>query len=710
MTDRQRNTFILVLVAGLIAASAVVIAAKRTVLGLDLKGGVQLTYKALPTAQTKVVTPDALARAVDVMRQRTDQLGVSEPQISTYGTDQIQVGLPDVANLSQAERLVGTTARLEFYDWEANVLAPNGKTVASQLAVGDQAASTISQGAGAPGAGSLPLYQAVRLAAKQPASPNKSNARKGPAYYIFAKSGSAACAKAARHYHVKPVVGQPCYLAGPENTIGDLKIDLQSVGVPLSAGQLMTVKQGWVVVEAAYRHYGQQPRPSDPSAQFFVMRDHVALFGNEITNPQQSTDSAGQPDVAFGFTGAGGNAFQNVTAAIAKRGELQSPPGQKLFQHFAVALDTQLVTVPFIDYTTNPDGIPTDNGAIIQGGFTISSANSLAQQLRLGALPIQLKQIASSQVSATLGKQALNKGLLAGLIGLIAVVIFLLSYYRVLGLIATAGLFVYGLYFFALIKLIPIVLTLPGIAGLILTIGVAADANIVIFERVKEEIRAGRSIRQGIITGYRKGLTAIIDANVVTIMTAFILFVLAVSDVKGFAFTLGIGTFASLFTAVMATQAILTTMGNSRVISRPSLLGAAGKKRAWRFDFMGASRYFFSMSGIILLVGALAIGGKGLNLGIDFTSGTRVTLGLQHAATEAQVRSIVSAAGGTDAIIQRVSGDPTLGPYGFQIESKKLQPSSVTQVRTNLDTRFGLRANTTGGQDFSFSSVGPSFG
>ena len=111
-----------------------------------------------------------------------------------------------------------------------------------------------------------------------------------------------------------------------------------------------------------------------------------------------------------------------------------------------------------------------------------------------------------SQVSATLGKQALHKGVLAGLVGLLAVAIFLLAYYRVLGVIAVGGLLVYAVYFFALIKLIPIVLTLPGIAGLILTIGVAADANVVIFERVKEEIRAGRSIRQGIAIGYRKGL------------------------------------------------------------------------------------------------------------------------------------------------------------------------------------------------------------
>src|SRR6202035_1955311 len=177
----------------------------------------------------------------------------------------------------------------------------------------------------------------------------------------------------------------------------------------------------------------------------------------------------------------------------------------------------------------------------------------------------------------TLGKQALHQGLIAGLAGLIVVAFFLIAFYRMLGVIATAALVVYAIYFYALIKLIPITLTVPRIAGLILTIGVAADANVVIFERVKEEIRAGRSIRQGIITGYRKGLTAIIDANVVTIMTAFILFVVATAEVQGFAFTLGIGTFVSLFTAVMATQAILTTMGDSRMISTPSALGAGRK-------------------------------------------------------------------------------------------------------------------------------------
>jgi SecD/SecF fusion protein len=206
------------------------------------------------------------------------------------------------------------------------------------------------------------------------------------------------------------------------------------------------------------------------------------------------------------------------------------------------------------------------------------------------------------------------------------------------------------------------------------------------------------------MTGYRKGLSAIIDANVVTIMTAFILFVLATSDVKGFALTLGIGTIVSLFTAVMATQAILTTMGSSKVISRPSALGAGGKKRVWHYDFMGASRYFFSLSGVILLIGALAVAGRGLNLGIDFTSGTRITAALERNATQPQVSSVVSAAGASGAVVQRIS-NKGLGNNVFQISSKKLGSAGGTKVQSALQRRFGIRPGT-----FDNTSVGPTFG
>src|SRR5215469_849563 len=208
MTDRQRNGFILLLVVGLVITSLIVIAgvpgavkAKKTVLGLDLKGGVELVYQGQPSAQTPKVTPDALQRAVDIMRSRVDQLGVAEPQIQTTGNNLITVGLPNVTDTARAEREVGTTAQLAFYDWEANVLTPDGKTVASQLQSQDPNATTISQGSGSiapgdPGAGSMGLYQAVQLASKQQGWSSSANSRTGPQYWMFGAPGSEACAAA----------------------------------------------------------------------------------------------------------------------------------------------------------------------------------------------------------------------------------------------------------------------------------------------------------------------------------------------------------------------------------------------------------------------------------------------------------------------------------------------------------------------------------
>jgi SecD/SecF fusion protein len=702
MSDRQRHGFVLLLVVGLLAASIVALVTQKTVLGLDLKGGIELVYQGEPSPQTPVVTADALNRAVDIMRSRVDQLGVSEPSIQTTGNSLITVGLPDVHDVARAEAEVGQTAQLFFYDWEANALTPNGKTVASQLLTQDQTALTMSQGGtsgpGLPGAGGMSLYQAVKLAAKQPPAPLvKTQSRKGPAYYLFGAPGSAACASAAKAAGTTPVQGQHCLLNGPDTSATNLYQGLPA-GVTKADGELVTVPQGTVVLQAANPSASDQIKPSSPNAKFYVLKDSVALTGNDITNPQPSTDQTGQPDVTFSFNGVGQSNFSRVTGEIAHRGANVSLGGATLNQHFAVALDNQLVTVPQINYRQYPDGIIGGGGADITGGFTSQSASDLATQLRLGALPIKLVRISEEEVSATLGQQALHQGLIAGAAGLVVVALFLLFYYRVLGVIAVAGLAVYGLYFYALIKLIPITLTLAGIAGLILTIGVAADANIVIFERVKEEIRAGRSIRAAIATGYKKGLTAIIDANVVTIMTAFILFVLATSDVKGFAFTLGIGVIVSLFTAVLATQAILMTMGDSRTIARPSALGAGGRRRAWHFDFMGASRYFFSLSGVILLIGALAIGGRGLNLGIDFTSGARIDVTVQKPTTAATILSVARGTGVSSPVVQEIGGKG----LQFQISSKPLAGGS-NPIKQAINAKDPVKS-------FGATTVGPTFG
>jgi SecD/SecF fusion protein len=692
--ERRRNGLILLLVIGLLAASLAVIALETTVLGLDLKGGVELVYQGRPSAAQPKVTQASLDRAIDIMRSRVDQLGVSEPEIQRSGRDQISVQLPGVGNVERAQRQVGTPAQLVFLDWEKDLLGPNNKPIAAGVTNGDTDAQRLSQGAGQPSVGQS-LYDAVDQASKRKPIRDGNNFRLGKQFWLFEKKTHK-------------------YLAGPDDTLTDLRADARDRGATVAGNEVKTIQPGTLVLQAVKRDKGREPPANRPDlAKWYVLNDNPALLGKDVKNPEQNFNSGpggggGSPIVAFKFTDRGKRQFKQVTSDIAQRGQESLLPGtdpNTVAQHFAVALDRKLITVPTIDPKEFPEGIDGTNGAQIEGNFTITEAQDLANQLKLGALPIDLKLISQSRVSATLGQQALNQGLLAGAVGFGVVVLFLLAFYRVLGLIAALALVIYGVYFFALIKLIPITLTLPGIAGLILTIGVAADANIVIFERVKEEARSGSSIPASIARGYKKGLTAIIDANVVTLMTAFILFMLATAGVKGFAFTLGIGTIVSLFTAVLATQAILGTMSRTRVINSPGALGAGKRRQRQFFDFMGNSRIFFSMSGVILLIGAFAIAGKGINFGIDFESGTRIQAGFNQPASEDQVRSALQPLGYGDAKVQRLSGnDSELGPNAVQIRAK-VQPDDVNRVRAALDRDFGLPEAR-----FSSSSVGPTFG
>jgi SecD/SecF fusion protein len=542
------------------------------------------------------------------------------------------------------------------------------------------------------GAGARSLYDSLKIASKRPEQHYPLDTHTGQYYGVADKQQTVVC--------------------GPQETISSLKSDCEAalkrpqfrtLGVTYPELKIEKVPEGTVIVRA------EQPDNSKQKTdQWYVLVDNPVLRGTDIKNPEQNFDELGAPNVTFDFTGSGRKTWQKVTREIAQRGSAQHIPGQNpasAYQHFAIRLDQDLISVPYIDYQRNPDGIDASNGSEISGGFTIRSAQRLANLLKTGALPLKLELISQSQVSATLGKQALHQGLIAGIVGFLVVAMFLVVFYRVLGLVAVAALVVYGIYFFALIKLIPITLTLPGIAGLILTIGVAADANIVIFERVKEEIRHGRSVAAGIAQGYRRGIAAIIDANVVTFMTAFILFILATAGVKGFAFVLGIGTLVSLFTAVLATQAALGLMGRSSLISHPAALGAdPNAKNRWEhFDFMGASKWFFSFSGVILVIGALALGGKGLHFGIDFESGTRITAAYSKPTSEDRLRTVLDAQGLGDAKIQRVT-NKELGGNAFQISTETLKPDKLNGVREALDKSYGFAKTP------DTESIGPTFG
>src|SRR5438046_7069553 len=215
----------------------------------------------------------------------------------------------------------------------------------------------------------------------------------------------------------------------------------------------------------------------------------------------------------------------------------------------------------------------------------------------------------------------------------------MLVLYRFLGLVAVFGLAIYALLYYAAILLFNVTLTLPGFAGLILTIGVAADANVVVFERIKEEVRAGKSVRAAIAAGYSKGFHTIVDANVVTAITALVLFAVATAQVKGFALTLLIGTVISLITAVGATRAMLGLLAGFSWFSNPRFMGAQGQQTAkWlQIDFMRWRYLWFGISGAVILAGAISLGVHGLNLGIDFKGGTQVTFRTHQGYTTEQI-------------------------------------------------------------------------
>jgi len=682
MTDRRRNVFILLLVAALLFGSVAAIFAKKTREGLDLKGGVQLVYQAKPTRYAKV-TGDAIQQTMDIMRERVDQLGVAEPEIQRSGSNQIIVALPDVKNADQAQQQVGTTAQLYFYDWEKDVLGPDGKPHPTDQNV------TGGRNAGQPGAGSMGYYEAVTTASKFKPTHEPDDTTNGLFYGVDTKTKSVLC--------------------GPQETKAD------TIDVCKTSGdrpdQIVEVPRGYVIVQAESDGKDKAAKAAAADA-YFILKDDPALRGDkDIRDPKQDYDSSpggnNAPIVTFGFSKDGQKKWQKVTREIAQRGAAEAVPGQPSWasaNHFAIVLDNKLISVPYIDPIRNPDGIDGSQGSQISGNFTLESAQRLANLIKTGALPLRLELISNSQVSATLGQQALNQGLIAGAVGFLIVALFLLLFYRVLGLVAVGALFIYAIYFFALIKLIPVTLTLPGIAGLILTIGVAADANIVIFERVKEEIRAGRSVAAGIAMGYKKGLSAIIDANVVTFMVAFILFLLATAGVKGFALTLGIGTLTSLFTAVLATQAVLGSMQRTSIITHPAALGARETKRRWTQDFMGASRWFFSMSGMILLVGALAIGGKGLNFGIDFASGTRVKAAFVQEPKVGEVANVLQSAGFKSPEVQQIQKDKELGGPGIQVSLAESNPQKTAKIENVLAKNFGTP------KAYQANSIGPTFG
>jgi preprotein translocase subunit SecD len=286
---------------------------------------------------------------------------------------------------------------------------------------------------------------------------------------------------------------------------------------------------------------------------------HTVMTGADLKEAHVSTNQTGQAAVSFTLSTEGAKIFADYTTTHTN-------------QYLGIVLDKRVISAPVIK---NPI---TDGQGIIEGGFTSQSANDLAIQLRYGSLPVPVKVVESRTVGATLGEESVRKSLMAGMIGLAVVILFMLLYYRLPGFIADLALITYAILSLALFKAIPVVLTLPGIAGFILSIGMAVDANILIFERLKEELRAGRNLRQAIDLGWSRAWPSIRDSNTSTLITCLILYVFGntfgASMVKGFSITLALGVLMSLFTAIIVTRTFLhTLLDNMKLADHPRWFG-----------------------------------------------------------------------------------------------------------------------------------------
>ena len=675
MTRRAALIVVALVIAALVGVAAMAIPSsplkQDVTLGLDLQGGLEVTLKAVPPKDRELTSED-LDRSVSIMRDRVDRLGVAEPEIRKQGDDQITIQLPGVKDPAAAAKIIGKTAQLELFDLEANLVPPS---IDSRTRFPIETDSV------------------YKLLAGQQALAAEGESDQ---YWLFnAKktlvAGPVATKQAAlRKFGGKVPAGYKLFAVPP----GTVVISCAPGEIcPTSAGGSIATKRLWYLM-----------RYDPPSIPEMTGADLKLSGTRQDFDPQTN-----EPIVSMQFTNAGGKKFAEITRREAQRGKLLTNTvgqGQPIFQHFAIVLDREIRSWPQIDWQQYPGGISGSNGAQITGNFTIGEAKDLALVLQTGALPVKFVTLDQTAISATLGKDSLDEAKLAALVGLLLVAIFLLIFYRFLGLVAVLGLGIYAAFLYAAILLFNVTLTLPGFAGLVLTLGVAADANVVIFERVKEEARAGRSVRAAIQTGYTKGFHTIVDANVVTAITALVLFAVATSSVRGFALMLLIGTAISMLTAVLATRAFLSLLAGSRMLENPRFVGAGagGGIPSWlKMDYVGRRRLWFAISGAAVVLSVLAIGVKHLNLGIDFKGGTQVAFTTPQPVPIEDVRAETAKIGQAGAVIQGRGVSQNDAYKSFQIRTETLTAAETVQLENGL-------ARTIQAEAFGVKNVSASFG
>ncbi len=459
--QKQRPYVVLILV--LVAAAIAILATIPLQLGLDLRGGAQLTIQVKPTEQVQQIKPEDLSAVQRVIENRINALGVSEPVVQTAGSDRILVQLPGVTDPEQAERVLGGTAQLEFREQKQGT--------EQDFALANQQRQQLE----------------LQLAILRETSQAGTNAKE----------------------------------------IAKIQEQLQE------------------------------------SNQAIVnLFQSVGLTGKNLQDARPQPTQAGNLwEVAIRFDDEGGKKFAELTKNLAGTG-----------RSIGIFLDNELISAPVVGAEFANTGIA-GGSAVITGNFTLESANDLAIQIRGGSLPFPVEVVENRTVGATLGQDSIRRSIYAGIAGLILVLIFMAVYYRLPGLVADLALAVYTLLTLACYALIGVTLTLPGIAGFILSIGMAVDANVLIFERTREEIRAGKTLYRAVESGFYRAFSSILDSNVTTLIACAALFWLGSGLVKGFALTLAIGVGVSMFTALTCSRTLLLliVLGLPGIRQKPGL-------------------------------------------------------------------------------------------------------------------------------------------
>ena len=419
------------------------------------------------------------------------------------------------------------------------------------------------------------------------------------------------------------------------------------------------------------------------SLEFQTSDGNTYMTGDMIANAEAATQKnqttgASEYVVSLTFTDEGAKIFSEVTSAnVGKR--------------LPIVFDDQIVSNPTVQTAI------TDGKAVITGMSTYEDAENLASTIRIGSLSVQLEELQSEVVGAKLGQDAINTSILAAFIGVLIVIAFMIVAYRIPGLASGIALLIYCGLILAILHLYNITLTLTGIAGIVLSIGMAVDANVIIYARIREEIGAGVSVRNSIKSGFSKAFSAIFDGNITTLIAAFVLMWLGSGTVKGFAYTLALGIVISMFTALVVSRMIVNAL-YAVGVRDPKFYGSAKERKA--VDFLGKKKVFFAISIILILCGPAAMfanshaGNKALNYSLEFSGGTSTTVTFNE---DMDIKTIDSE---VTPVVEEVTGDknvqPTkvVGTNQVVIKTRSLNQSEREALQSALVEKFGVDDST----------------